>query len=92
VFYLLPGNGAAAGMQHCARIETMMQNDPIVEETRRVRQAIAAEFGGDAGALGEYFKAMRAADVARQLAEFLKQAPGISTGETRYDDVSANNL
>ena len=50
-------------------------NDPIVEATRRVRQEIAAAFGDDIGALGEYFKAMRAADVARQLAEFLKQAP-----------------
>jgi hypothetical protein len=54
-------------------------DDPIVEETRRVRQEIAAEFGGDVGALGEYFKAMRAADVARQLAEFLKQAPAVDT-------------
>ena len=69
-----------------------MWDDPIVEETRRVRQEIAAEFGGDAGALGAYFKAMRAADSARQLAEFLKQAPATGTGETRYDDVSANNL
>jgi hypothetical protein len=37
-------------------------NDPIVEATRRVRQEIAAAFGDDIGALGEYFKAMRAAD------------------------------
>lgn len=69
-----------------------MQNDPIVEETRRVRQEIAAEVGNDVGLLGEYFKAMRAADGARQLAEVLKQAPEIGTGETRYEDVSANNL
>lgn len=52
-----------------------MWEDPIVEETRRVRREIAAQFGGDVGASGAPFTAMRAADVARLLAEFLKQAP-----------------
>ena len=52
-----------------------MWDDPIVEETRRVRQEITAEVGNDVGVLGAYFKSMRAADVARLLAEFLKQAP-----------------
>lgn len=56
-----------------------MWDDPIVEETRRVRQEIAAEVGNDVGVLGAYFKAMRAADVVRLLAEFLKQAPATDT-------------
>jgi hypothetical protein len=39
-----------------------MQNDPIVEETRKIRNRIAAKFKYDVKALGAYYK-------ARQIAE-----------------------
>ena len=36
-----------------------MWNDPIVEETRAIREKIAVRFNYDVWALGEYFKSKR---------------------------------
>ena len=48
-----------------------MWNDPIVDETRQVRNEIAARFDYDLNALGEYFKAMSAVDAAQLIAALL---------------------
>ncbi len=39
-----------------------MWNDPIVEETRAIRDQIASRFDYDVRALGEYFKSKRSSD------------------------------
>ena len=39
-----------------------MWNDPIVEETREIRDKIAARFNYDVWALGEYFKSKRSSE------------------------------
>ncbi len=52
-----------------------MWDDPIVRETRQVRNEIAARFGYDSQALGEYFKGMRAADAAKSIAALISASP-----------------
>ena len=39
-----------------------MWNDPIVEETRKVRDEIAAKFDYDIKAIGEYYKSKQEAE------------------------------
>ncbi len=39
-----------------------MWNDPIIKETRALRDKIAARFNYDVYALGEYFKSKRSSD------------------------------
>lgn len=39
-----------------------MWDDPIIQETRSIRDKIASRFGYDVHALGEYFMKMRAND------------------------------
>ena len=61
-----------------------MWDDPIVRETRKVRNEIAAQFGYDVQALGEYFKAMRATDAAKSIAALISAPP--SDSYLAYDD------
>ncbi len=63
-----------------------MWDDPIVRETRKVRNEIAAQSGYDLQALGEYFKAMRAADAAKSIAALISAPP--SGSYPAYDDSS----
>lgn len=46
-----------------------MWDDPIVAETRSVRDQIAARFHYDVVAIGEYFKAKRAKDAKKLIAQ-----------------------
>ena len=39
-----------------------MWNDPIVEETRKVRDEIASKFNYDVKALGEYYKSKQGSE------------------------------
>jgi hypothetical protein len=39
-----------------------MQNDPIVEETRKIRNRLAAKFKYDVKALGAYYQAQQIAE------------------------------
>ena len=67
-----------------------MWDDPIVRETRKVRNEIAAQFGYDVQALGEYFKAMRAAEAAKSIAALISAPP--SDSYLAYDDSSLIGL
>jgi len=52
-----------------------MWEDPIVAETRAIRDAIAKRFGYDAKALGEYFKAMSLAELAALIDDAAASTP-----------------
>lgn len=51
-----------------------MWDDPIVAETREVREQIAARFDYDIWALGEYYKAKRAKDAITLIAKSTEKA------------------
>ena len=46
-----------------------MWDDPIVAETRSLREQVASQFNYDVLALGEYFKAKRAKDAKKLIAQ-----------------------
>ena len=55
-----------------------MFDDPIVTETRSLREQIASRFNYDVLAVGEYFKTKRAKDAKKLIAQAVKlmqQAP-----------------
>lgn len=52
-----------------------MWEDPIVAETRAIRDIIAKRFGYDAKALGEHFKAMSLADLAALVDDAARSTP-----------------
>lgn len=56
-----------------------MWNDPIVEETRRIRDELAARFNYDVRALGQYYQSQQTAE-SRVI---IKRAPKGETGETK---------
>ena len=56
-----------------------MWNDPIVEETRQIRDELAAKFNYDIRALGQYYK-------AQQMTEsrvIIKRTPEKESAETK---------
>lgn len=55
-----------------------MLDDPIVTETRSIREQIASQFNYDVLAMGEYFKTKRAKDAKKlitQAVKMMQQAP-----------------
>ncbi len=51
-----------------------MWNDPIVGETRTLREQIASRFNYDVFAIGEYFKTKRASEAKELIAQAIKSA------------------
>ncbi len=49
-----------------------MWDDPIVAETRSLRQEVASRFNDDVLALGAYFKTKRAKDAKKLIAQAVK--------------------
>ena len=49
-----------------------MWDDPIVAETRSLREKVASRFNGDVLALGAYFKTKRAKDAKKLIAQAVK--------------------
>ena len=46
-----------------------MRNDPIVEETRKVRDAIAAKFDYDVRRIGEYYMSQQRSEKGRKVVQ-----------------------
>lgn len=65
-----------------------MQNDPIVEETRKIRNRLAAKLKYDVKALGAYYKAQQIAENRVVVTRHPKQIAAKSTA-TRFG-VSSN--
>jgi len=55
-----------------------MWTDPIVEETRKIRNEIASGFDYDPIKLGEYFKSMKMADLVARIKAAAEQIPSTS--------------
>ncbi len=51
-----------------------MWDDPIVAETRVIREQVASQFNYDVLALGKYFKTKRAKDAKKLIAQAVKSA------------------
>jgi hypothetical protein len=49
-----------------------MWDDPIIAETRHLREQVASRFKYDVLALGEYFKTKRAKDAKKQIVKAVK--------------------
>jgi hypothetical protein len=50
----------------------MMWDDPIIAETRSLREQVASRFNYDVLALGEYFKTKRAKDAKKLIVQAVK--------------------
>jgi hypothetical protein len=77
-----------------------MQNDPIVEETRKIRNRIAAKFKYDVKALGAYYKAQQVAEnrvvitrhPKRIAAKSTAAKYGVSSSNRRVKDVRRRHV
>jgi hypothetical protein len=63
-----------------------MRNDPIVEETRKIRDKIAARFNNDVEALGRYYQSQQSKERRVVVKRSAKRVEGdIDDGATGRD-------